>query len=259
MLNINAWEKAKKEGFSTFPFDHIIIDDFFKPEIADKLAQEFPDFNEPAWREYNNPIEIKRLLNSWDKFPETTYQAFYNLCGKNFIDELEKLTGLVLQPDYGLNGGGWHIHGKGGKLNVHLDYSLHPKLPCERKLNLIVYLSKDWEKEWRGDLQLWSNNTEKKQPLKCEKSIDIKFNRAVIFDTTQNSWHGLPDIIDCPEGVFRKSIALYYLTEPGESAVDRSKALFAPYGDQKDDPEVLKLIEKRSNVNSAASVYGDKK
>ena len=84
--------------------------------------------------------------------------------------------------DPGLNGGGLHIHTKGGKLNTHLDYSLHPKLRMQRKFNLIIYMNPNWIKGWGGTLGFW-NNESPVQPGSLEKSIECYFNRAVIFDT----------------------------------------------------------------------------
>lgn len=242
------------------PFNHLVIDNFFRPEVANALAADFPEFDSPLWYSYDNAIENKRALNAWDRFPKSTYSVFSLLNSVEFLQLMEKSTGIEgLKPDVGLHGGGWHAHGRGGKLNVHLDYSIHPKLGLERRLNLIVYLTKDWQKEWGGGLQLWSHDEENKQPLACVETVDNKFNRAVLFDTTQNSWHGLPDPINCPNEVIRRSLAIYYLTEPRQESVERPKALFAPHQDQKQDPEVLALIRKRSELNTAKEAYRDKK
>ena len=121
-------------------------------------------------------------------------------------------------------------------------------MPYQRKLNIIIYLSKEWNPSWGGGLQLWSHDEETNKPKDRVKYVEVKYNRAVIFDTTQNSWHGLPEPLSCPEGVFRKSLALYYVT-PANNAVDpRYRALFAPTKDQESDPTVLDLIQKRCYV-----------
>ena len=73
------------------------------------------------------------------------------------------------------------------------------------------------------------------------------FNRGILFDTTQNSWHGFPEPITCPEGTYRKSIAFYYLTDPPENVDTRKRALYAPYKDQENNSEILDLIKKRSS------------
>lgn len=64
--------------------------------------------------------------------------------------------------------------------------------------------------------------------------------------------------ITCPENITRNSLAVYYLCEPRHNAENRGKALFAPYKDQENDPEILSLIKTRSQVDGASSVYGDK-
>jgi Rps23 Pro-64 3,4-dihydroxylase Tpa1-like proline 4-hydroxylase len=238
------------------PFNHLVIDNFFDIDIARKLSQEFPDLNSECWRQYDNQIENKKLLNHWDKFPNSTYRTLTYLNSKEFISKISKLTEISpLYPDIGLNGGGWHMHGSGGKLNVHKDYVIHPKLGLMRILNLIIYLTKDWDLDWGGGLGLWSHDDLKNLPKELVKNVDFCFNRAILFNTSQNSWHGLPDPITCPQTVQRKSIAVYYLTDPIPNCEQRGKALFAPYKEQVDDPAILELIQKRSNSNLAAQVY----
>ena len=239
------------------PFSHVVIDEFFLPEIAAALEADIPPFNDPAWSQYSNPIEEKRALNHWDRFPPTTYRVFSYL-NSAFLSSLSELTGVEgLLADAGLHGGGWHLHGRGGKLNVHLDYSVHPKLHLERRLNLIVYLTQGWDPAWGGALGLWTHDEQNEHPGELVTAVDCRFNRAVIFDTTY-SWHGLPEPLTCPPGVYRKSIATYYLTPVREGASSRGKALFAPHGAQADDETVLKLIRERAAVETAAKTYRSK-
>lgn len=229
-----------------FPFNHVVIDDFFPLEKARKLSEEFPDYDDSSWFYYNNPLEKKKTNNNWLDFPPETYKTFSFLNSCEFIKSLcEKTEIKKLYPDIGLHGGGWHIHSRGGKLNIHLDYSIHPKTGLQRKLNLILYLTEGWKSEWGGGLELWSHNPETKLPLKQEKVIDNVFNRAILFDTTQNSWHGLPQPLDCPEEIYRKSIAVYYMTDPPNNTDPRNRALYAPTKDQQNNREVLDLIQQR--------------
>lgn len=230
------------------PFDHWIVDDFLPIETARKLSEEFMEYNYPKWYCYNNPLENKKTCNDWWEFPPKTYEFFMHLSSSDFVQKIKDLTGIrSLYPDIGLHGAGWHIHGTGGKLNVHLDYSIHPKLNLQRKLNLILYLTEGWDPTWGGGLELWSHDKDTHKPKECKKIISNVFNRAVLFDTTQNSWHGFPEPITCPEGIYRKSIAFYYLTDPPVDVDNRKRALYAPYGDQNHNPEILDLIKKRSS------------
>lgn len=235
----------RDEYLNTNPFPHIIFDNFFEDRWAQKLSDEIPALDNPIWHQYNNKIENKYACRQWLAFPETTYRTFSYLCSQEFTNKLSELTGIYpLMPDYGLNGGGWHVHTRGGLLNVHKDYSIHPQLKLERALNLIVYLTPEWDISWGGALGFWSEKDN--QPDKLIKSVDCIYNRAVLFDTRKNSWHGLPDPIMCPVDKRRTSIAIYYVTLPSEDSATNTRALFAPTEAQKSDTDVLEFIKKRS-------------
>jgi hypothetical protein len=247
MINFSNLETAVKRWGDSKPFPHIFVDDFFSMDTARQLEIEFPDINSSCWFEYNSQIEIKKTCNNWGVFPPHTYKIISLLMEKKFTTFLSEtlLGGVPLYADMGLHGAGWHIHGSGGKLNTHLDYSIHPKLNLQRKLNLIVYLNSNWKPSWGGSLGLWGNDSDK-NPGKLIKTIDSIFNRAVLFDTTQNSWHGLPEPITSPPGELRKSLAIYYLIDPPSYVNSRGRALFAPADNQVHDPEIAKLIKERA-------------
>ena len=258
-LNIPFLRKNYKKGR---PFDHVVIDGFWKKQIAQKLEKEIRDFK--FYRRddvsvYNSPLEKKITCNHYDKFPKTAYQAFSYLNSLDFVDLVSEITGIKkIITDAGLHGGGLHIHPNGGKLNVHKDYSMHPKLGKERKLNLIIYMSKNWKLEWGGSLELWSHDKKKNRPHKLVTEVPNKFNRAILFDTNQNSWHGLPNRMKMPHGIRRQSMAVYYLSEPRLKTDNRKKALFAPTKEQKDNKEVLNLIKKRANLKTSSQSYRHK-
>lgn len=257
MLNNHNWTHIKENFAQARPFNYAVIDNFFTDDVAQHLVAEFPEYNGTAWHaHYHNALEDKKACNRWDAFPSETYKAFSYLTGSEFTSYMQQiLNDTNLVADVGLHGGGWHAHTKGGKNNVHLDYSIHPKLDLQRKLNIIIYMSPDWNTGWEGGLELWDHNADINGPGKCITTVENKFNRAVIFDTTQNSWHGLPKELNCPKGVVRKSLAVYYVTNPVIDADPRGKALFAPYGNQANDPLVIELIKKRSDVTNAPGVY----
>lgn len=235
-MTVNHWG-------SLDPFPHLVLDNFFDDELAQQLAASFPDYDSPVWHTYDNAIEMKKTLNNWHHFSPALYKFLTDINSRECYRIFERLTHCTLYPDHGLHGGGLHIHGAGGRLNTHLDYSIHPKLGLERRLNLIVYLNPDWQESWGGALGFWRDDGGK--PGELVKSIAPLFNRAVIFDTT-NAWHGLPEPITCPPGQHRKSLAVYYLCQPREGAVQRNRALFAPTEAQAGDAAVMELIERRA-------------
>lgn len=247
------------KSFSHFknnqPFDHCVVEDFFDAEVARSLEKEFLDYQNPSWFCYKNAIEDKKALNDWNLFPALTYKVFRELISPDFIKTISGEIGVPLYADPGLHGGGWHIHATGGNLNPHYDYSIHPKVGLQRKINIIIYLSADLREEYGGHLGFWSNNPTNSQPGDLIKVLQPKFNRAVIFDTTQNSWHGMCRPLVQPEGIYRKSIAVYYLTDPPLDVDMRERALFAPRDDQKDDQEIIKLIEDRADSKNFLKAY----
>jgi len=211
------------------PFDHWLIEDFLNVEDARNVSKEFIDYDNPTEDiiHYQGWIAEKKTCNRWDRFPPLTYRIFSNLLSVDFVSHLSTLTGISpLYPDIGLHGGGWHMHGKSGNLAMHLDYSIHPKLNLQRKLNLIVYLEEDYDPEWGGSLQFWSHDKRKKKPLDKIKEIEPLFNRAILFDTTQHSWHGFPEPINPPQGKMRKSFAVYYMTDITDTAEERYRARY---------------------------------
>ena len=227
------------------PFPHVVIDNFFVKEVAEVLAKEFPAPGSQTFSAiYNNPIEIKQTGNHWDKFPPMTYKAFFYLSSHDFTSFLEEKLNSTkrIYADYGLHGGGYHTHPTGGKLNVHLDYSIHPKLGLQRKYNIIVYINPNYQPGWGGELGLWASDNEK--PTTLEKVVEPVFNRAVLFETT-TGWHGLEVPNKFPEGESRNSLAIYYLVTPDANANPRPRALFAPSKEQENDETILEFIKER--------------
>ena len=224
---------SNKSVYCSEPFDHWVIDDFLDQDVAESLTNEFIDFDDSKdVVHYKGWIGDKKTCNVWNRFPATTYDVFTKLLSSEFTSEISSLTNIEpLYPDVGLHGGGWHMHRAGGSLAVHLDYATHPKLNLLRKLNLIVYLEKDYNPDWGGSLEFWSHDSETNKPKEKVTQIEPIFNRAVLFDTSQNSWHGFPIPINCPDGKMRKSIAVYYLTDLAPTSAKRYKALYVETND----------------------------
>jgi dTDP-glucose 4,6-dehydratase len=209
-------EELNNTFINAEPFEHIIIPNFLSDEYAEKIFNEFPiDIYSGNWHKYNNPIENKITNDNINSMPRCITKLFNLLSCKEIIEKIQLLSGIdKLEYDPYLHGAGIHVHTTGGKLDMHLDYEKHPFLDKERRLNIILYMSKDWKEEWNGDTQLWD-----KDLSKCVVKSPVIFNSALIFKTNENSWHGLPEEIKCPEGVLRKTIAYYYVS-PLESKPD---------------------------------------
>ena len=174
----------------------------------------------------------------------------------SFLDLLRKNIKIKLFSDPGLHGGGWHIHANNGSnLNPHLDYTIHPKMKYQRQLNLIIYLEESYEDKYGGHLGFWSHDKKNHLPKNLIKEIYPKFNRAVIFDTSQNSWHGLSTIVKVPKNKLRKSIAVYYLSKTKKNHLSNSRALFALRDNQKKSKKLINLIRDRADEKSFHKTY----
>jgi len=227
------------------PFEHIIIDDFLDEAYAEKIFQRFPTIND-AWHEYKNPIEVKYTYDNINDLNVEIKNYFYYLSHPEMIQMMQKITSINdLEYDEFLHGAGVHMHPRYGRLNIHLDYEKHPYSGKERRLNIILFMSKEWNTDWNGANELWNDDVSQ-----CIKKTNVKFNRAIIFKTNDISWHGLPDKILCPENIFRKSLAYYYVsplnTKKNENEY-RKKAKFTKRLQDPYNENLQTLYDLRSN------------
>ena len=219
--NLNEMALSLKNQYSLAePFPHIEIDNFFSIDYLDAVLKEFPDLSKlKDSQNYKNQNEIKFANNDYINFPENIKKFFDFLNSNTFLNFLQTITSIKekLISDEKLNGGGLHEIKSGGLLKVHTDFSKHPTNNFDRRVNVLIYLNKDWKEEYKGCLELWD-----KEMKSCKQKILPLFNKMVIFSTTDFSNHGHPDPIDCPNDISRKSIALYYFSKgrPKEEILD---------------------------------------
>jgi hypothetical protein len=235
----------RNQFLSAKPFEHIIIDNFLEESYAEKLSELFPKLND-SWHEYKNPIEVKYAFDNINSLPTELKNYFYYLSTNEITDIIKSITTIDdLQYDEYLHGAGIHLHPRYGRLNIHLDYEKHPYSGKERRLNIILFMSKDWNTNWNGANELWNSDVSK-----CIAKTEIKFNRAILFKTNDISWHGLPDKILCPENVFRKSLAYYYVSPLNNKKLEheyRKKAKFIKRPQDEYNENMEKLYDIRAN------------
>lgn len=191
------------------PFPHIIIDDFLPPELLERVVDHTTTIqvNEDG-ASYDRAQERFKTSYQPDSLSDDVRRLFYSFNSKPFIKLMENITGIKgLIPDPYFLGAGIHEIKQGGHLSVHADFNHHKPMNLERRINVLIYLNKDWKTEYGGSLELWDQDMTERQ-----HDIVPLFNRCVIFNTTSDSQHGNPAPIDHPEGISRKSIALYYYT-----------------------------------------------
>jgi hypothetical protein len=188
------------------PFPHIAIEDFLPPHILDLCLAEFPspkaevqfDRDQERLKSQFNPDELSPKLRA----------LFYSFNSRPFIRLIENISGIKgLIPDPYFLGGGFHEISNGGHLSVHTDFNHHRVMNLERRINVLIYLNKNWRDDYGGQLELWNSDMSR-----SVQSFTPELNRCVIFNTTNSSFHGNPSVVNNPNNVSRKSIALYYYT-----------------------------------------------
>jgi 2OG-Fe(II) oxygenase superfamily len=209
-------ENAKKYGEELSgeycfaePFPHIVIDNFLPDTLIEKVLDNFPleKLKNDVMFESGYAGLHKRQVMPADcnGFIRELFGFFNSIAIVQFLESLTTIPSLI--PDPHFVGGGFHETSKGGKLGMHADFRINDKLHLNRRINMIIYLNKNWKDEYGGHLELW----DKKMQGKVH-SIAPVFNRCVIFNTDADSFHGHPDPLTTPENITRKSIALYYYT-----------------------------------------------
>ncbi|UXI67505.1 2OG-Fe(II) oxygenase [Tahibacter amnicola] len=194
------------------PFRHVVIERFFTDAVAQALLETFPPFEKGNARNEagvpGNKSTVERIRNLGSIYAALDDQ----IRSPGFLALISRITGIPdLQYDPWYFGGGTHENRNGQDLDPHVDFNRHPVEPWHRRLNLIVYLNPEWDDAWGGSLELHSD------PRAADNRITTVtplFNRAVIFETTEWSWHGFSRITLPPEraGTSRRSIALYFYT-----------------------------------------------
>ena len=232
LLDYSRLRQIARDGRESYvgaePFPHIVIEDLISSETLDQVLRRFPNAADQLnWRRIlaKNPAGEtaqfnKQGLPNVSEMAPVIRQLVWELNSGSFIRSLEMLTGIKnLLPDPALRGGGIHQILPGGILGVHADFTRHVDYDMDRRINVLLYLNKDWKDEYEGHLELWDQSVSR-----CVKRIRPTGGRCVIFNTDDDSFHGHPKPLACPEGMTRKSIALYYYT------IGRSGKTVAPTG-----------------------------
>jgi len=221
---VELGEREHETYVKNDPFAHIVIDDFFDPKVLDAVVAEVDALDRD--KRYAKFIDRKTDHNKFAFYPDVvgpeTARLAQTLNSGPFIAYLEKLTGishLIADPSY--FGGGLHWIENGGYLEIHADFNHLKPYNLERRINLLLYLNKDWRDDYKGHLELWDSATMSKR-----KELAPIFNRAVIFSTVKEALHGHPTPLSAPTGIARRSLALYYYTNTWEPAVQSHTTLY---------------------------------
>jgi hypothetical protein len=191
------------------PFPHIVLDNFFPADVIQMAFENFPPealASDKVFEMGYAGLHKRQVLPAECNGPARSVFNFFNSQPMlEFLEGLSAIPGLI--PDPYFVGGGFHETSRGGKLGVHADFRINEQLHLHRRMNVIVYLNPQWDDAYGGHLELWDRKMTHRV-----KSVAPIFNRCVIFNTDADSYHGHPDPLTTPDGLTRRSMALYYYT-----------------------------------------------
>jgi hypothetical protein len=202
------------------PYPHMVIDNFLLPGAAERVSKAYPSFDEAKRQGFSfNMVNEQKKVQITDpiRFPEAVRELNEAISSPAFLADLSYITGIPnLLADPRLTGGGMHLTGSGGRLDVHVDFNIleqqNPKL--FRRLNILIYLNSVWDDGWGGQIELWDREVKQ-----CHARCLPALNRCLIFETSESSFHGVAPIT-APPSVVRQSYAAYYYTAEAPSGWD---------------------------------------
>lgn len=218
IVNQGVWERLAEVAASfqsAQPFRYVVVDDFLDPEVARRMLAEFPHVEDPDSLLNEFGVKNRKCAVSDVRSIGPVYRRIDDyIAGPEFRKLMETITGmegLLYDPEY--LGAGTHENFEGAGLDPHVDFNFHSTTGLHRRLNAIVYLNDEWDIAWGGSIQLHRNPWD---PYHDEVvTIEPSFNRCVIFETNEYSWHSVP-IIHLPRGkkhLGRKSFTIYMYSE----------------------------------------------
>lgn len=210
-----------KKFLTNVPIRHLVIDNFLNISVADSVFNHFPK-EEDMRTHYHGINEKKSEHSDFSKLHSSFHQLHDALSSEDFINWIQQITGITsLQVIEDRLGYGLHQGGNNSFLDIHIDYNLHPIKKMYRKLNLIIFFNPRWEKNWGGHLELWDAEVKN-----CIQSIEPIYNRCVIFECSEISYHGYSRIT-VPGGITRKSLYQYYFI-PVSGDISFHDTIFKP-------------------------------
>lgn len=224
---------------SARPYNHVCLDNFLPEEVVERVRADLTKLPE-AEASFNRAQERLKTSYNPERLPFYTKNLFHAFNARPFVLFLEELTGIKgLIPDPYYIGAGIHRVANGGHLDIHADFNLHGQMQLERRLNVLIYLNKDWREEYGGSFEIWD-----KEMIHKEASFIPLYNRMVCFSTGSDTFHGNPAPVNHPDDEHRFSIALYYYTATWGPERKAHTTLFKPRPGTVDETD--RLVARRA-------------
>ena len=231
--------ELQKNYQNNTPFPHVVISSAIDQAILNDIAEEVNNFQPKVQKKFYGSIK-KFSESKIDILPRKTQKLLAFLNSDEFLQGITRITGVEgLIPDPSYEGGGVHKTYKGGFLKIHTDFNWNSKLKAYRRINVIIYLNKDWKDIWGGGCELWLYDRETEV-----KEVKPLFNNLIIFDTNDFTFHGHPFPLKCPKDRSRNSIAVYYYTKHKDSNYHKRKSEETTYAETRSSHINMSLFDK---------------
>jgi Rps23 Pro-64 3,4-dihydroxylase Tpa1-like proline 4-hydroxylase len=240
---------------SATPFPHIVLHDFLDQEILERCLRDFPSTPKSVVGYRRSQENLKFEFKPETLLPQAR-SLFYSFNSIPFVGFIENLTGIKgLIPDPYFAGAGFHQVNEGGHLDIHTDFNFHSAMGLERRINVLIYLNKDWKEEYGGCFEIWDQKMSR-----CCRRVVPDFNTCVVFNTSSTSFHGNPVQVKHPHGQPRRAIALYYYTATWDRTRRANNTSFKVRPDSADQFDLrLRLNEVVEDVVPPVALRGLRK
>ncbi|MGB7442583.1 MAG: 2OG-Fe(II) oxygenase [Coleofasciculaceae cyanobacterium] len=172
---------AQKDEITTRYF---VADNLLPEEMCRAIYKAFPPVSE--MRLISSFREKKYTSKALDRFPPILADATFAFQASEVIAEIEHICSFNdLRADPSLYAGGISVMKKDNFLNPHIDNSHDGERQFYRVLNLLYYVSPDWQVDLGGNLELWDSKVRKRL------EVPSLFNRLVVMETNRSSYHSV--------------------------------------------------------------------
>ena len=183
-LSLQEMFAATKNGISYFYIDNLLPE-----EIVSNITSVFPKkeamVQKKSLREYKY---VAAQMDSYNPLLEEVVYAFQDPRVVTLVSDITSITGL--EADEHLYAGGISLMAEHNFLNPHIDNSHDKNRDKWRVLNLLYYVTPNWQDNYGGHLEIWPNGLEQQQ-----ETIHSTYNRLVVMATHQRSWHSVSPVV----------------------------------------------------------------
>jgi Rps23 Pro-64 3,4-dihydroxylase Tpa1-like proline 4-hydroxylase len=188
-ISLNKTNLKKQFDASKYAIGYFFLDDLLPNEIALEIYNAFPSPEAMVLKKSLRENKyVAAQMNQYNPLLEEIIYAFQDKRIVDLVSEICSIKDVV--PDENLYAGGISLMANKQFLNPHLDNSHDKDRNLWRVLNLLYYVTPNWQEEYGGNLEIWPNGLEN-TPI----TIHSKFNRLAVMATHNKSLHSVSPVV----------------------------------------------------------------